>query len=194
MRNLLHRTPFQSAILLGLLLAISRFASAQAMVTAQRGAEIAPFVQTTVLSPDWGPSYNFGYTVGVDYTRFIRSIVQPSLEFRMVSANGNTANELSYVGGLKLETSVRSVHPYFTFLAGNGTITFADPSVNYVGPTNSFFIYSLGGGAEFNIKSQWKLRVDVTQQTWNIDPQVLTPTAVNVGIAYRLPVNLGRVK
>jgi hypothetical protein len=194
MRNLLHRSPIQSAILLGFFLATPRFASAQAMVTAQRGAEIAPFVQTTVLSPDWGPTYNFGYTVGVDYTRFIRSIVQPSLEFRMVSANGNTANELSYVGGLKLETSVHGIHPYFTFLAGDGIITFANPNVNYVGPTNSFFIYSLGGGAEFNIKSQWKLRVDITQQTWNIDPEVLTPTAVNVGIAYRLPVSLGRVK
>lgn len=65
MRNPLHRSSFQSAILLGFLLATPHFASAQAMVTAQRGAEIAPFVQTTVPSPDWEPSYNFGYTIGV---------------------------------------------------------------------------------------------------------------------------------
>jgi hypothetical protein len=194
MRNLLHCSTLKAAILLGILLATTRVAPAQALITAQRGAEIAPFVQTTVLSPDWGPSYNFGYTVGVDYTRFIRSIVQPSLEVRMVSANGNTASEHSYLGGLKLETAIHGIHPYVTVLVGNGTVTFAKPAANDIGPNNSFLIYSLGGGAEFNIKSQWKLLVDVTRQTWNIDPQVLNPTAVNLGVAYRLPIHAGRVR
>ena len=76
MRNLLHR----SIVILGLLLATTQIASAQAIVSAERGAEISAFGQATYISPDWGQKDNLGYTLGVDYTRFIRSIVQPSLE------------------------------------------------------------------------------------------------------------------
>jgi hypothetical protein len=98
------------------------------------------------------------------------------------------------MAGLKLETTVHGIHPYFTVLAGDGIINFANPVENYIGPTNSFLIYSLGGGAEFNVRSQWKVRLDFTEQTWNIDPQVLTPTSLGIGIAYRLPVHNGRVQ
>jgi len=148
------------------------------MEAAQRGGEFAPFVQTTLLSPDWGPTSNVGYTIGVDYTRFIRSIVQPSLEVRMTSANGSTVGERSYIGGLKLQTTIHGIHPYFTLLGGEGRT----------------FIYSLGGGAIIPIHSQLDLRLDFTHQQWNIDPQTLTPVTLSVGVAYRLPFHNGRVQ
>jgi opacity protein-like surface antigen len=156
------------------------------MVTADRGAAITPFAQSTMLYPDWGPTRNYGYTAGLDYTRFIRSIVQPSLELRITTANGNTVNEHSYTGGLKLQApAIHFIHPYITVLGGKGFIDFVHPINGYI--SDSSFVYSLGGGADFTIHSQWDLRVDYTHQQWNIEPQTLTPVTVGVGIAYRIP-------
>ncbi len=173
------------------MVASTRIASAQAMEAAQRGGEIAPFIQTTLLSPDWGPTNNVGYTVGVDYTHFIRSIVQPSLELRMISANGRTVGERSYIGGLKLQTTIHGIHPYFTLLGGEGTISFTNSTSSYRGDNS--FVYSLGAGATIPIHAQLDLRLDFTHQQWNIDPQTLTPVTLSAGIAYRLPFHNGRV-
>ena len=190
MRNL-QRSPFSKSALflgtslLGILLGSAGMASAQAMVSAQRGAEIAPFYQTTIVSPDWGPTNNFGYTFGVDYTRFVRLVLQPSLEFRMTGANGQTVGEHAYTAGFKLQTTVHGVHPYVTLLGGYGDITFTHPTGNYT--SDNSMIYSLGAGAEFNVIRNLKLRVDFTHQQWNIDPQTLTPVTIGVGVAYSLP-------
>jgi len=189
MRNLLNHRITKFALLLGVSLAATAVASAQAIVTAQRGAEITPFAQTTMIRPDWGEPNNLGYTFGVDYTRFIHSIVQPSLELRFSSANGSVVSEHSFTGGLKLETSIYGIHPYATFLAGNGGITFTHPIGYYYGDNS--FVYSLGGGAEFKVHSSLKLRLDFTQQHWNLDPYILTPMTFGVGLAYSLPFHRG---
>jgi Outer membrane protein beta-barrel domain len=191
MRNRQHRSILKFLFLLGILLATAQFAPAQAMVSAERGAEIAPFAQTTLVSPDWGPTRNLGYTVGVDYTRFIRSIVQPALEFRMTSANGTTVGERTYSGGLKLQATIHRVHPYATLLAGYGTIAFNYPNGNYLGDNAT--VYTYGVGADFNVTSQWKLRADFTQQHWNLEQATLTPTTLGVGIAYTIPFHNGQV-
>lgn len=192
MRNLLNPHIRKSALLLGVLLATTGIASAQALITAGRGAEFAPFAQTTLVRPDWGPSNNIGYTLGIDYTRFIRSIVQPSLEVRMTSANGTTVNERSYTGGLKLQTSIHRVHPYATVLAGYGTIHLNYNDGTYTGDNG--IVYSLGGGADFNVTSQWKLRFDFTHQQWNLGNAPLSPMTLGVGVSYSLPFHTGRVR
>ena len=192
MRKLLHCWTWKFAFILGLSLVAIKIAPAQAIVAAQRGAEIAPFAQTTLLSPDWGPTNNLGYTVGVDDTRLIRSIIQPSLEVRMSSANGNTVGERTYTGGLKLQFSVRGIHPYATLLAGMGSISFTHPIGNYSGDNST--IYSLGGGAEFYVAPHLKARVDFTHQNWDIDPQTLTPVTIGVGLSYNIPFHRGNVE
>jgi hypothetical protein len=193
MRNLLHCWTWKVAIILGLSLVAIKIAPAQAIVAAQRGAEIAPFAQTTLLSPDWGPTNNLGFTFGVDYTRLIRSIIQPSLEVRMSSAGGNTVSERTYTGGLKLQFSVRGIHPYATLLAGMGRINFTHPYYsNYTGDNST--IYSLGGGAEFSVGPGFKARVDFTHQNWDIDPQTLTPVTIGVGLSYNIPFHRGNVE
>ena len=193
MRNVVHSSIAKSALFLTILLTSAGTASAQALITAGRGTEFAPFAQTTLVSPDWGPSNNLGYTVGIDYTRFIRSIVQPSLEIRFTGANGKTVNERSYTGGLKLQTSIHRVHPYATVLVGYGTIAFNYPNGKYTGDDS--VIYSLGGGADFNVTSQWKLRLDFTQQEWNLGTNSpLTPMTFGVGVSYALPFHNGRVR
>jgi opacity protein-like surface antigen len=189
MRNPLNHWKLNLAITLGFLLAAPAIASAQAIVAGQRGAEIAPFVQTTILNPDYGQTENTGYTVGVDYTRFLRSIVQPSLEVRYVSANGLTVDEHSFTGGLKLGFTVHNIHPYATFLAGTGGIIFVHPSPGY--PSDTATVYSIGGGADFNLLSNWKLRADFLEQNWNLDPSTLSPMVLSVGVSYRIPFRGG---
>jgi hypothetical protein len=189
MRNLLHR----SIVILGVLLAATHIASAQAIVSAERGAEISAFGQATLVTPDWGQKNNLGYTLGVDYTRFIRSIVQPSIELRITRADGLDVAERSYAGGLKLAAgSFRGVEPYVTVLLGHGNIDMHHSTNSYVG--DSGMIYSLGGGGELNVTSKIKLRLDMTRQTWHLDPNVLNPLTFSVGVSYRLGLHGLRVQ
>ncbi len=188
--NPFNHSILQVALVLGTVFASARIAPAQALEAGQRGAEVAPFGQYTMLSPDWGSQHNFGFTVGIDYTRFIRSILQPSLEARMTSANGPTVGEKTYTGGLKLQTRIHGVRPYVTLLAGTGFITFTHPNGNYLG--DSSVIYSAGGGALFSAGRHLDLRLDYTYQFWNIGPQTLTPTTIGIGVAYRIPFHNGR--
>lgn len=185
MRNVLQHWFTKSAFSLGIALAGTAVASAQATLAAQRGAELAPFVQTTMVSPDWGPTYNLGFTAGLDYTRYIHSIVQPSLEVRFNDAPGSTVSEHSFVGGLKLAIPFGRIIPYGTMLAGNGTITFAHPSGNYL--SDNSFIYALGGGADIAVLPQWKVRLDYSAQTWNVGQNGLTPRAFSLGVSYVIP-------
>ena len=193
MRNIVHSSIAKSALFLAILLASAQTASAQALITAGRGSEIAPFAQTTLINPDWGQTNNIGYTVGIDYTRYIRSIVQPSIEVRITSANGKVVNERTYSGGLKLQTTIHGIHPYATLLVGYGTIAFNYPNGNYTGDDS--VIYAYGGGADFNVTSQWKLRLDFSQQNWNLGTNAsLTPMALGIGVSYSLPFHNGRVR
>jgi hypothetical protein len=190
--NLFHSSVRKTAIILGILVATSRIAPAQAVESGQRGAEIAPFAQYTLLTPDWGPTNNVGFAAGVDYTRFIRSIVQPSLELRVTNATGSTVSEHTYSGGLKLQTTIHRIHPYFTILGGKGFIDFTHPINGYI--SDSSFVFAYGGGAILPVRSNIDVRLDFSRQQWNIDPQTLTPTAFGVGIAYRIPFHNGRTE
>ena len=159
----------------------------------ERGAAFTPFVQTTILNPDWGQTNNLGFSAGIDYNHFIPGIVQPALEFRVTHASGRTVNESTYLGGVKLQTNVHGIHPYAVVLAGKGIITF-----NYVynggvkGDDSA--VYAFGGGAEFNVTPVWKVRADFVQQHWNLDPNTLTPSALSFGIGYIVPFHSRRAQ
>lgn len=185
MRKLLSDWKTKSALFLGISLAATGIGFGQAAVVAERGAELSPFVTTTLLSPDWGSDHNLGYTAGLDYTHFIRSIVQPSLELRMTSADGNSVGERSFLGGFKLQTTIHGIHPYATILGGNGDITFHNQAAQGYTSDNSFVV-SMGAGAEFYVLPQWKVRADFSEQHWNLEPQILTPRTFSIGIAYRI--------
>ena len=58
------------------------------------------------------------------------------------------------------------------------------PVNGYTGDNS--FVYAIGGGAEFNVLPQWKVRADFTQQHWNLEPQILTPMTFSVGVAYSI--------
>jgi hypothetical protein len=184
MQNQLVRGIRCSLVLLFLSLT-SAVAHAQAMVTAGRGTAVTPFAQMTLVSPDWGPTRNLGYTFGVDYTHFIRSRVQPSFELRAATANGTTVNERTYLGGFQLQTAVRRVYPYVTFLGGYAGIHYNYYNAGYTG--DHALIYSLGGGVDVPVARYARARIDFTRQSWNLEPNTLNPMTLSVGIAYTLP-------
>jgi len=192
MRKLLNFWTSKSAVVLLALLTAPAAASAQAIVAAQRGAELAPFVQAVVVDPDWGQPRDTGYTAGVDFTHFGRSLIQPSLEARYTSATGTQVNESSFTGGLKLGTTVHGVRPYMTLLAGYGDITFVHPRGNYLGDNST--IYSFGGGVDIPVRPSLRVRIDFTEQSWNLDPDGLTPMTLGVGFSYSLPFRRATVK
>ena len=180
MKNILYRCfLFLLAVFLS-----SVAAHAQAMIVAGRSTAVTPFAQMSVVSPDWGPTHNLGYTVGVDYTHFIHSRVQPSFELRATTANGTTVNERTYLGGFQFQTEFRRVYPYVTFLGGYGGIHYNFYNGGYTGDHS--MIYSLGGGVDIPLVSSLRARIDYTRQAWNIAPQTINPVALSVGIAYTL--------
>lgn len=185
MRNLLRSTVLPAA-LLALAFCASHTAAAQAIPTADRPTEIAPFFTATSVSPDWGSERDTGYTAGLDYTRLAR-VGQPALEFRVTSVTGIRVDEFSYGGGLKLQSaSFGIVRPYATMLAGIGSI-----NIHPGGPTiskSTNFMYALGGGFDVKLRSTFKLKADFLQQTWSFKPDHLTPIAVSIGLSYTLPL------
>jgi len=74
---------------------------------------------------------------------------------------------------------------------GHADIDFVHPIGTYYGDAS--MIYTLGGGADFNVTRQWSVRMDFTDQRWNLDPNSLTPTAFGLGVAYSIPFHVGRV-
>jgi opacity protein-like surface antigen len=180
----------KAALCLGITLAATGIAPAQAAVTAQRGAEIAPFFMTTQLHPDFGQPNNVGFSAGVDYTRFIQSIIQPSIELRYTNANGQQVGEHTFTGGLKLQTTIHRLHPYATLLGGTAGITFAHP-VGAGYKSDNCFVYAFGGGVDLNLLQSWKVRADFSQQHWDLDPTILTPMTLSIGIAYSIPFHGG---
>jgi hypothetical protein len=181
----LYRRAVTSALVLGSALVVTVHGNAQALPSVDRGAELSTFVLATSINPDYGQTRNLGYSVGFDYTRFLPGLVQPSLELRYTHANGRTVNEQAILGGLRLQSTIRNVHPYFLLMAGRGVIAFN--FFNGSSSSNDAMVYAFGGGADLNVGRLWKVRADFSSQHWNLDPSTLTPSAISVGIAYRVP-------
>lgn len=187
MLSMLYHGALKSALLLGAAMLVATHGNAQAQPSVDRGAELAPFVLTTSLNPDYGQTRNLGYSAGFDYTRFLPGPVQPSLEFRYTHASGRTVNETTYLGGFRLQTTVHNVHPYALLLGGRGLINFNFFNNGYT--SDDSMVYAFGGGAEFNAGHSWKVRADFVSQKWNLgsSAQTLSPNAISVGVSYRVP-------
>lgn len=190
MQTLLRRAILCSFMLAALLPTDS--ARGQAMITGGRQTAFTPFGQATLLRPDWGPNSNFGYTIGADYTHFIRSRIEPSFEVRASTANGTTVNEHTYLGGIQLQTPFHGIYPYVTFLGGYGGIHYNYYLGGFTGDHS--LIYSLGGGADIPVASHLRLRLDFTRQFWNVAPQTINPMTISAGFAYTFGGSRGIVR
>lgn len=186
-----HRTirtllllPFIAA---GLLCTHFNQASAQASYAATRaGGHVSVFGAGSRLNPDYGPQTNYGYTFGADYTRHYR-LLNPSLEFRVNHAGGDTVGETAYMGGLKGSRDYGRFHPYGDLLIGYGKITFTHPQGFYY--RDNSIAFGAGGGVDVDVVGNFQAKADFQFQSWKLGNanNRLTPTLFSVGVVYRLP-------
>jgi hypothetical protein len=171
---------------------------AQAVPTAKKTGDISAFVLYTRLTPDYGPTSNNGATFGVDYTRYTRWWVNPSIEFRAKIANGSAVDEKSFGGGIRVEKRIHDkYHPYADFLISAGSINynFRPPPTQINGQpltSDSTITYSYGGGLDYDITQTFAFRGDFQYEKWYLDrnPSAaihLTPTGWSLGVLYRIP-------
>ncbi|HEY1160579.1 MAG TPA: hypothetical protein VGE83_08110 [Terracidiphilus sp.] len=171
-------------------------AAGQARVIGQRESEIAPFAQATYMHPDYSQPANLGYTGGVDATPFMFRGLQLALELRFTGDSGSIAHEYTCSGGLKAATTFHGIRPYATLLRGLDIIYFTNPIATPKGPyaRDSSRMFSVGGGAEFDVGPSWQVVVDYSKQYWALDSPLIRPVAFSLGVAYRIPFRHGKMK
>ena len=176
-------------------------AAGQSRVTAQRESEIAPFVLATYMHPalatySYPEAANFGYAAGVDASPFMFRRFQPALELRFTGDSGPLAHEYTCSGGLKAAILFRGIRPYATLLKGFDIIYFTYPIATPKGPyaRDGSRMFSVGGGAEFDVGPSWQVRVDYSKQYWALASPDIRPVAVSLGVAYRIPFRNGKMR
>ena len=178
------RFPLFSAVCTAVLLASSASAHAQAAQTASKSADLSVFGGFEAAHPDYGPYNSYGGTFGVDFTRYLRFPVEPSLEFRANFHSNVAVKEHSYVVGLRAAVPFHLLRPYAFFLVGPGTIDFPD-NLGYTHDNST--VYSYGGGIDVRVTHSFAAKFDLQAQHWNTGSFTYTPTIGTVGVVYTIP-------
>jgi hypothetical protein len=170
---------------------------AQAISTASRSLDIAAFGGYATGKTDYGDLRPQGGAFGVDITKFFHLPVVPSLEARANVFDSSVINELSYMGGIRVEVPLKNrIHPYVAALAGLGTLHFKfAPSPGYTGDRG--LVISYGGGVDFDLVHNISIKIDGQYQNWNLGPNgqkvpvtadfTLTPIVGIIGVEYHIP-------
>ncbi len=165
-------------------LTLSTQSTAQARSTASRDADISVFAGVQIANPAYGSNHDSGAAFGLDYTRFLRIPVQPSLELRANLNSNSFVGEHSYLVGLRAAHAFGRAVPYVDFLVGPGNIHFPQ-NVYYTGDNS--VVYSYGGGLDLGVTRSFDLKLDIQGQQWNTGEAKFTPTLGTVGVVYHIP-------
>ena len=168
---------------------------AQALPVRTKGADISVFGTYTRLWPDYGPQKNNGATFGAFYTRYLRWF-SPGVEFRVKIADGETVDEKTYGGGVRVEKPIGRFRPYADFLISAGTINyhFRAPPIKPNGQpylSDSSVVYTYGGGLDYDLTKSFSARAEFQGENWSMGgytPITLTPKMWSFGLVYRLPI------
>ena len=172
--------------------------------TAKRTSEISAFALYSRVHPDYGPSDNNGFTVGANYTLLNRWWINPSIEFRAKVANGSTADEKTFGGGIRGVKKIGRFSPYGDFLISYGSINLhlQNPPVLPDGSpykSDTSIVYSYGGGLDYRAFGPFSVRGDFQYEKWYMDkltnpykPLHLSPYNWSMGVVYTIPFRRGR--
>jgi hypothetical protein len=170
-------------------IALPSLAHAQATSTASKTTRLSVFGGVSRVSTDYN-SQEYGFTVGGDVTHHFH-LLDGSLEARYTRATGDPVSESSFAGGIKAEKAYRSFHPYVDLLIGQGNITFIRPIIYPTGPYagDNSIIYVAGAGLDYDITPRFALKLDGQIQSWKVGSEAarLTPSAITLGVVYRIP-------
>ena len=167
-------------------------AAAQSTPTASRTLGLEGYAGFALVVPDYDATTDKGFFLGGNITRPYRNF-EPALDIRYTRATGPEVGESSFTGALKVGKGFgpqRRFHPYGQVGAGYGTITYDHPIIFAQGPYthDNSFIYTFGAGLEYDLPRHLGVKADYTYQHWNLGDEIhpLTPTAVSIGVTYRL--------
>jgi hypothetical protein len=166
---------------------LASVARAQASPTATRYNGLSVFGAASFIHPDYGQKVNYGFLLGADAHQHLHHI-DLSIESRYDRAAGTVVNESIFTGGIKIERSLHSFHPYGDFEVGFGNIIFNHPvDPNYT--HDNSFVWDFGGGLDHDITRTWAVKFDAQIQSWKLGSEYsrLTPYNVNVGLIYHIP-------
>jgi hypothetical protein len=159
-------------------------ATAQAVRTASKSADINVFAGWEDAHPDYGPYNSYGGMFGASYTRYIHLPVEPSLEFRANFHSNIAVSEHSYLVGLRAAVPLHFIKPYADFLVGPGDINFPF-NVGYT--HDNSLVYNYGGGVDVPVIRNFALKLDLQAQHWNTGELTFTPTIGTIGVTYTIP-------
>ena len=183
MHSLRFRLLF-SLVLPCILAVLPRPLPAQARTTASKTQDVSIFGGVEFADPKYGPDNNTGGAIGVDFTRYFRIPIAPSLEARANLNSGTYANEHSYLFGLRGAYTYRFLTPYADFLVGPGNIHYP-LNVGYTGDNSA--VYNYGGGVELGNVRNFSLKLDIQKQRWNTGTFKFQPTVGVIGVTYHIP-------
>jgi hypothetical protein len=168
----------------------SQSLEAQATPAASRQGEISVYGAYSRVWPDYGVEKDNGAIFGAEYTRFMNSLLNPSLELRGKVVSGPNVNQRTWGGGIRGVHRFRNFYPYIDFLVSAGTIQFDRPFIDARGKlytSDNSIVYSAGGGVDYDITRHFAARVDYQFEHWNLGTnQSLTPEALSIGAVYHL--------
>lgn len=139
----------------------------------------------SVFNTDWAPKDMIGVTAFADAVYHAHYGIE--VEGRTTQFNRwSNVREDTIGGGAKYNLSMGRFGPFAKGLIGIGSIDFPDPSL----PTythDTFFIYEVGGGSEYNLNDMLALRAEWDYQIWGRwPPHGLTPRGTTIGVVWRV--------
>ena len=173
-----------------ILLSGPRAACAQATPLAYKTNDLFVFAGYSNTQQDFVPKRVNGEAFGVDFTRYFRSRIAPSVEARVNVADGPLVNERTYLFGLRAQTDFHErYHIYADFLAGPGQIHYNYAvQGGYVGDNST--VYAPGAGVDIDLVHHFRAKIDFEEQYWNTGHNTNTafqPTLLTVGVTYPIP-------
>jgi hypothetical protein len=162
---------------------------AQNIPTEYKTADVTAFLGYADTNTDYSVQHDTGLVFGVDYTRYFRFPVIPSIEARAMLLNGPVVDQHTYLVGPRFQMDFlqRRLHPYVNLLIGEGYMYYHfPPSPGYT--QDNSIIEALGAGIDVDVYRNFLIKGDFQNQLWNFgDNFTLSSKSVTIGVAYRIP-------
>jgi hypothetical protein len=193
----------QNRVLAALVLLLAAFPSAstaiaQSSPTAGQPMQLSAFGTASGVFTTLGNGHNVSITAGVDLALPGHRLWRPVVEVRgTYPVNQGTVDaEKSVLGGLRVNFLLgHRLHPYGDFLFGRGETDYLRGGYLYNGfvyQLTTTYIYSPGGGVEFDVNDHLAVKADAQVQRWSNAPTAsgaLYPTVASVGVVYNFDFN-----
>jgi hypothetical protein len=172
----------------------SRVATAQqAKPTAAQEIQLSVFVAGSGVYTGLSGSRNISLTVGGDLSLPPHHGLRPTLELRGTkNLVGTIVAQKDVLGGLRLDFLLgHRVHPYGDFLYGRGEMNYGSGGYdfnNYSYLVSTTYVYSPGGGFDYDLSNHIVIKVDGQYQRWGNVPTAsgtLYSTIGSIGLVYR---------